>query len=51
MLGMEQTTFRDFIKENPLFPKQKAVGKGKGGKPILRYIRKQVEAYMELVGG
>ncbi len=50
MLGMEQTTFREFLKANPLFPKPQAVGKGRGGKDMMRYIRRKIEAYLELMG-
>ncbi len=51
MLGMEATTFREFLKANPLFPKPKAIGKNRGGSDMMRYLRKQVEAYLELMGG
>lgn len=43
--------FAAFLAENPLFPKQVAVGKTRNGKPRLLFPKGKVLAFLELLEG
>ncbi len=51
MLSMEKTSFYDFLKSQPMFPKPIEIGKTRKGQPIKRYRKRQVMAFIDLMGG
>ena len=48
MLSMRKTAFHEFAAHQPRFPKPIIVGKSRRGKPILRYKKEQILAFIEL---
>lgn len=46
LFSMDRTTFRQMAKSRPDFPKPKEMGKNAKGKPILRYLKFEVLAYL-----
>lgn len=50
LLGMNAKTFRRFQAANPGFPRPVILGKTEKGKPIIRWRRRQVDAFIDLLG-
>jgi hypothetical protein len=42
--------FREFLEEQPLFPRPVKVGKTSAGKPRLMYVKHRVYAFLDLWG-
>jgi predicted DNA-binding transcriptional regulator AlpA len=46
MFSMDRTTFGQMVKSHPDFPKPVVLGKTPRGRPILRYRKYEVLAYL-----
>jgi predicted DNA-binding transcriptional regulator AlpA len=47
MLSMRKTSFYEFVAHTPSFPKPRVMGQTRKGKPILRYPKEKVLAFLE----
>ena len=50
LLSMDRSSFAEFTKQQPLFPKAVVIGKTKKGGEIRRYRKCQVLAFIDLIG-